>query len=109
MARNGLIKTIFNHLISFKEISSMITEIYGVSCTTYNFTYLYDCLKVLDKFLAEGWPTGDILMINIFSNYFGLEEAGRLFEIVKIIVEEVQKGSHDLYKLNHGEVNVRFI
>ncbi|CAG9330290.1 unnamed protein product [Blepharisma stoltei] len=106
MARTGVIRTIFQHLMCFREISPIIYNIYGVNCVTYNFAFLHDCVQVLEKFLILGWPTGDLNMSNIFAQYFTQDEATKLFEVVKILIEEVKKGSHDLYQVNHGEVNL---
>jgi hypothetical protein len=107
MIRAGMVRTLFASLLSFREISPMISEIYGVSCITYNFAYLHDCAVALDRFILSGWPTGDTQMLNSFAQYFGQEEAAKLFEVIKVLVEEVRKGTHDLYQLNHGDVNVR--
>lgn len=106
MARSGVVQTLFQHLMCFRENSPLIFNVYGINCATYNFAFLHDCIQILDKFLNWGWSTGDFNMANIFIQYFGLDEATKIFEVVKILVEEVKKGSHDLYQLNHGEVNV---
>lgn len=107
MIRAGMVNTLFASLLSFREISPMISEIYGVSYITYNFAYLHDCAVTLDRFITAGWPTGDTQLVNTFAQYFSQEQAAKLFEVVKVLVEEVRKGSHDLYQLNHGDVNVR--
>lgn len=107
MIRSGMARTLFDSLLCFREVSPMITEIYGIACITYNFAYLHDCAKSLDRFVLAGWSTGDSRLVNTFAQHFGQEEAGKLFEVVKVLVDEVRKGGHDLYQLNHGDVNVR--
>lgn len=92
---SGIVSSIFQNLMSFMEKSPMIHQIYGVSCFTYNFGYLHDCVLVLDKILALGWT--DTTMPNAFLHYFGAPEASKLYEIIKILAEEVKTGSHDLY------------
>lgn len=101
-----MIKTLFMHLMQFREISPLISKIYRLNCYTYNFAYLHDCVKALEKFILQGWPTGDLNLANTYLSFFGQEEAVKIFDVVKVLVEEVKKGSHDLYQVNHGEVNL---
>ena len=106
MIRAGMTHTLFQYMICFKEVSPVLAHVYGVSCFTYNFSYLNDCALVLDRFALLGWPSGDVMIANAFSKYFDREEATYLFEVVKVLTNEVRKGNQDLYQLNHGEVNL---
>ena len=63
-------RTIMQHILCFRELSPIFSMTYGVSCFTYNFGFLHDCVIALDKFLAYGWPTGDFNMANSYVAYF---------------------------------------
>lgn len=106
MIRAGMTRTLFQYMICFKEVNPVVMHVYSTDCFTYNFSYLNDCALVLDRFLLMGWPSGDFRISNAFSKYFDQPEAAYLFEVVKILTNEVRKGNHDLYQLNHGEVTL---
>lgn len=106
MVNSGMVRAIFHCLISFREVSPVIAQIYGVNCVTYNFGLLHECFVILDKIFTLGWRLGDHSTINSFASQFNEEEAVKVLDVVKIIAEEVKKGGHDLYQLNHGEINV---
>jgi EF-hand domain pair len=106
IARLGLIRTIFQALLYFKEVSSVLSDIYGNNCISYNFGYLNDCLLALDSFIITGWVTGDYKLANNFLQYLQAEQANLLIEVVRILIEECKKGK-ELYQIYYAEVNVR--
>jgi hypothetical protein len=106
MMRAGMTRTLFQYMICFKEVNSVVLQVYSASCFTYNFSYLNDCALVLDRFALLGWPSGDFKMANAFAKYFDQAEAAYMFEVIKVLTNEVRKGNQDLYQLNHGEVTL---
>ena len=95
----------FHALLEFREISNLMSGIYFDNCLSYNFGFLNDCLLVLEKFLVSGWIAGDSKIANTFLQYFQIEQANILLELIKILVEECKKGK-ELYQIYYGEVNV---
>lgn len=108
MARSGVVDTVFKALNFFRITGSYISEIYTDSPIVYQFGYLNDCILVLEKFIVSGWMAGDYKTTNNFLQYFQLEQANTLVDILKILIEEVKKGK-DLNQLVYSEVNVILI
>lgn len=89
----------------FRVTGSYISEIYTDCPVVYQFGYLNDCLLVLEKFIISGWITGDYKITNTLLQYFQLEQANTLIDIIKILIDEVKKGK-ELHQIAYAEVNV---
>lgn len=92
-------------MILFRVTGSFISEIYTDCPIIYQLGYLNDCLSVLEKLLISGWTSGDYKTANTLLQYFQLEQANTLVDIIKILIEEVKKGK-ELHQITYAEINV---
>ena len=84
----------------------LINSIYGVECSFYSFGYLHECICLLSKFIELGWLSEDMSIKNSLAGYFKEGQTRKLFDVIRVISDEIKRGNHDLYQVNHGQVNV---